>query len=151
MTIKRLTEEKKIYLRLNTFFNQDCEIKFKLINIPEYQIEGKIIYLCSEYVLINLKDTKTLMQFNPEEINYHTIFPLEYNPLKYPKRGFISSELREHIFSRDNYQCQIKSEGCTNKAEEIDHIIPVSKGGTEHPDNLQASCLNCNRKKSDKV
>ena len=34
---------------------------------------------------------------------------------------------------------------------EVDHIIPVSKGGSNEAYNLQASCLNCNRTKSNKI
>ena len=30
---------------------------------------------------------------------------------------------------------------------EVDHILPQSKGGTDHPDNLQLLCSGCNRSK----
>ena len=32
---------------------------------------------------------------------------------------------------------------------EVDHSKPKSRGGTDHPNNLVASCVNCNRKKGD--
>ncbi len=34
---------------------------------------------------------------------------------------------------------------------QIDHIIPVSKGGKTTLSNLQVLCANCNREKSDKI
>ncbi|HIS15474.1 MAG TPA: HNH endonuclease [Candidatus Scatomorpha merdavium] len=34
---------------------------------------------------------------------------------------------------------------------EIDHIIPVSKGGRTAEENLQTLCWKCNRAKSDKI
>ena len=34
---------------------------------------------------------------------------------------------------------------------EIDHIIPVAKGGETVEDNLQTLCWKCNRAKSDKI
>ena len=33
------------------------------------------------------------------------------------------------------------------KIFEVDHIIPQSRGGTDHPDNLQLLCGHCNRTK----
>ena len=34
---------------------------------------------------------------------------------------------------------------------EIDHIIPVAKGGLTEESNLQTLCWKCNRAKSDKL
>lgn len=39
--------------------------------------------------------------------------------------------------------------GTTEKLE-IDHIIPLSKGGREDEDNMQVLCRKCNREKSNK-
>ena len=33
------------------------------------------------------------------------------------------------------------------KIFEVDHMIPQSRGGTDHPDNLQLLCSHCNRMK----
>lgn len=33
----------------------------------------------------------------------------------------------------------------------IDHIIPISKGGTTHPDNLAPAHFRCNRRKGEKL
>lgn len=59
----------------------------------------------------------------------------------------ISKKIRFEIFKRDSFTCQY----CSNKSPEVilevDHIIPVSKGGTNDIDNLTTSCYNCNRGK----
>lgn len=36
-------------------------------------------------------------------------------------------------------------------ADEIDHIVPVSKGGGNEASNLQVLCQECNRAKTDTV
>lgn len=59
-------------------------------------------------------------------------------------RAGVNKDLRKLILERDNYTCQI----CGSKEElTIDHIIPFSKGGSNHPDNLQTLCKTCNIKK----
>ena len=58
------------------------------------------------------------------------------------------AELREIVFDRDNYTCTYcKQRG--NKLE-CDHIIPITKGGTNKLSNLTTSCMKCNRSKYNK-
>ena len=45
--------------------------------------------------------------------------------------------------------CRGPNERFTKQDFEIDHIIPKSRGGTDHKDNLQLLCGRCNRLKSD--
>lgn len=70
------------------------------------------------------------------------------------QRALMTKKLREYIKKRDNFTCC----NCGNSTYkepnlllEIDHIIPVAKGGCTEEDNLQTLCWKCNRAKSDKV
>lgn len=70
------------------------------------------------------------------------------------QRTLMTKKLREFIKERDNYTCcncgnSIHKE--PNLLLEIDHIVPVSKGGETKESNLQTLCWKCNRAKSDKV
>jgi len=62
-----------------------------------------------------------------------------------PKRQPIKPSLRFEILKRDGYRCQMCGVTAKDGATlEIDHIHPVSKGGTNNPDNLQVLCRDCN-------
>ncbi len=70
------------------------------------------------------------------------------------QRTLMTKKLRELIKTRDHFTCC--SCGNSTHAEpnlllEIDHIIPVSKGGRTEEANLQTLCWKCNRAKSDKI
>ena len=72
---------------------------------------------------------------------------------KHNKRVGIGNSLRFKIFMRDTFTCQYCG---VNKEEdgvklEIDHIVPVSKGGTNKKSNLTTACFKCNRGKSNKI
>jgi len=52
--------------------------------------------------------------------------------------------LRLTILERDNWQCQIRGPHCKGKATEVDHIIPISEGGSwRDPSGLRAVCRVC--------
>ena len=65
-----------------------------------------------------------------------------------PKRKAFSSKKRRKIMERDKYRCKLCGD---HKDLEIDHIIPVSKGGSNEASNLQTLCKLCNIRKSDSM
>lgn len=64
---------------------------------------------------------------------------------------YISTELRRAVFERDGYTCQYCGCSGDDVRLEIDHIIPVSRGGVSDIRNLVTACEACNRSKSDKL
>lgn len=70
------------------------------------------------------------------------------------QRALMTSELREKIKKRDKYSCVCCGVSLRDEPHlllEIDHIIPVSKGGKSVPENLQTLCWKCNRSKGSKM
>lgn len=70
------------------------------------------------------------------------------------QRSLMTSALRQKIMQRDNYTCKICGASTyvePNLLLEIDHIVPVSKGGLTSEDNLRTLCWRCNRKKGAKI
>ena len=70
------------------------------------------------------------------------------------QRSLMTSKLRMQIKERDNFTCKL----CGNSTHtepnlllEVDHIIPVAKGGYTVENNLQTLCWKCNRSKSAKI
>ena len=53
---------------------------------------------------------------------------------------------RRAVFVRDDFECQY----CGSKAENVDHIVPRSKGGTHTWDNVVAACRPCNARKENR-
>ena len=79
---------------------------------------------------------------------------LTYKEFAKEQRNLMTEKLRNTIKKRDNFTCcncgnSISKE--PNLLLEIDHIIPVAKGGVTIESNLQTLCWRCNRKKGDKI
>jgi 5-methylcytosine-specific restriction endonuclease McrA len=53
---------------------------------------------------------------------------------------------RRAVFARDGHKCQY----CNKAAENIDHVMPRSRGGPHAWDNVVASCRACNARKEDR-
>jgi hypothetical protein len=79
-------------------------------------------------------------------------FPPELLAQKPNRRRAISKRLRFEVLHRADYTCQACGAKAADGAElHIDHIHPVSKGGTNDPTNLQALCRDCNLGKGARV
>jgi 5-methylcytosine-specific restriction endonuclease McrA len=54
---------------------------------------------------------------------------------------------RRAVFARDGWVCQY----CGSAAENVDHVIPRSRGGPHEWDNVVAACRRCNSKKENRL
>ena len=54
---------------------------------------------------------------------------------------------RRAVFIRDQHLCQY----CGSAAENVDHVIPRSRGGTHTWDNVVAACKRCNSRKENRL
>ena len=64
------------------------------------------------------------------------------------KRKNIPNKLRFEVFKRDSFTCQYCGQSAPNVVLEVDHLLPVSKGGDNDILNLITSCWTCNNGKS---
>ena len=70
-----------------------------------------------------------------------------------PVRITISLKDRWAVLKRDNYRCVKCGASPSNNHEvelEVDHIVPVAKGGGNMLENLQTLCRECNQGKKDR-
>ncbi|MGH9148759.1 MAG: HNH endonuclease [Acidimicrobiales bacterium] len=66
--------------------------------------------------------------------------------VKVPYRGRVALN-RRAVFMRDSHHCQY----CGAAADNIDHVVPRSRGGTHTWDNVVAACRPCNARKEDRL
>ena len=64
------------------------------------------------------------------------------------KREIVPEDVRLYVWNRDGGRC-VKCG--SQKKIEYDHIIPVSKGGSNTARNIQILCEECNRSKGDSL
>lgn len=80
------------------------------------------------------KSKKNQIKANPKKVRNH----------------YISTSVRVDVFKRDNFRCVFCGATSRHTQLQVDHIIPVSKGGRNDLSNLQTLCWECNRGKSDR-
>lgn len=124
-------------------------------NRPEFRIDIYLDY-SSNKGFVSASKNKT---YNEEQF---LMFLNEYSSLKNfnklneisarIERAKVSESLRYDVLKRDNFKCQICGATAQDGAKlQVDHIIPVSKGGKTEMSNLQTLCSRCNAGKSDKM
>jgi hypothetical protein len=63
-------------------------------------------------------------------------------------RRTLGKQLRVQVLARDDYRCSMCGRTSADIPLEVDHVIPVSAGGTDELSNLAALCRDCNVGKS---
>ena len=67
----------------------------------------------------------------------------------FKKRKMLSPKQRWLILKRDGFKCKVCGATQEQSPLTVDHIIPVSKGGTNDENNLRTLCSECNLGKRD--
>jgi 5-methylcytosine-specific restriction endonuclease McrA len=67
-----------------------------------------------------------------------------YVRVPYRRRAALS---RRGVFIRDQHTCQY----CGVPAENVDHVVPRSRGGAHEWENVVAACRRCNSRKKDRT
>ncbi len=83
--------------------------------------------------------SETVLVPVPSVIRLHS-----YIHVPYGRRVAIT---RNAVFARDDHRCQY----CLSPAENLDHIVPRSRGGDHTWDNVVACCRRCNVKKGNRL
>ena len=150
-------EEQKTNSLLKYYYKKSVPITLELKSIAHQPIRGKIVkknIIGVKYIIVR-REGKAPLKIFIEEIEEGSIIPLDYEKIKNKnngkKRGALPSKLRYKILKRDRFTCM----GCGARAPdvelEVDHKIPVSRGGTDDEKNLITKCFNCNRGKGDLI
>lgn len=63
----------------------------------------------------------------------------------------IPPEVRKYVFERDRFHCQSCGKTDTEANLNVDHIIPLARGGKNDLSNLQTLCFDCNQRKRDRL
>jgi len=103
-------------------------------------------------VVLVLKEKAEIVEERGEVLHSErTTFPVpsvirlvHYVRVPYRARAPLS---RRAVFVRDSHRCQY----CGATAENIDHVIPRSRGGEHVWENVVAACRPCNTRKRDRL
>lgn len=108
---------------------------------------------CRHTGCANLVASQAQKGYCDEHAQYRSNWTKHQRGLSSAKRGYGYQwrKLREQVLKRDKYLCQCeqcKAEGRIKQANDVDHIIPKAKGGTDSMDNLRAINAVCHQTKT---
>lgn len=146
-------EIQKLNSLLKFYYQEKVKICLKTKLFNSITVRGLIIkknFFGMKYVVIK-SETKSPIKIFLIDIETQSIIPLDYEKKENKnKRIGIPKALRHKILKRDRFTCTACGARAPDVQLEVDHIIPVAKGGTDDSQNLTTLCLDCNRGKSDK-
>ena len=139
-------------LTLDGCLPKEIAITLSKGEIMENEINIRLTKKNIDYSII-LELEKVLDNFTGLKVSLFVLWTEQKTSSKKHKRKAISGKIRQDVFLRDNYTCQICGANRYRDGVkiEVDHKLPVSKGGDNSIDNLQTLCQRCNREKRDRT
>jgi predicted restriction endonuclease len=124
------------------------ERSYKQFELTDFENKKLYAYnskLAKEVVALELENIELKKQLGQEDVSN------KKKDVVTPKRKVFTKSIRHEVFKRDEYRCL--ECGATNQETSlhIDHILPVSQGGSDEMSNLQTLCRDCNLSKSNRA
>jgi len=82
-------------------------------------------------------------------LKYFNRFIVEKGSSITAKRARLTKTKKDKIIAQDEFRCQYCGEQFERDLLEVDHIIPLVKGGDSEDNNLVTSCVKCNARKKE--
>ncbi len=140
-TEKQLIHQ-NIYAKPHTDFYIEVALYCSKINGRIYSEKKEIYYANDILAIIKRLRNRNGTFYNDREI---------WNSICRVERGKVSNKMRFSIYERDGYRCRKCGVPQRYVQLEIDHIIPIAKGGKSTYNNLQTLCQRCNMEKGDNL
>ena len=152
---------KKIFLPkiriVSSYCSRECKTNARNKRLASERLESKQERICLHCSKIITKERRADAKFCSQDCNgkaHQLQRKLRNRANEKGKRGYLRTEICE----RYGWICQICKEPVERTAHypnplapSLDHIIPVSKGGSSDPSNLQLTHLRCNLKRGNKA
>jgi hypothetical protein len=145
-TLKRWTVEEIDWLK-NNYMNGDITWMAQQLNRPYAGVSHQLYQL---RLSSTGRELKQLIAYKHEYVKkepnlcrlppFHVVMLGIYPSRAFAHNGRIWHKRRRLILKMHDYLCVY----CGDVATAVDHVIPINKGGTDHPDNLVAACMTCN-------
>jgi len=99
----------------------------------------------NQFFVLNVK---ALLGIKRGKLRRGNKFSMPKLKLRKNKRETITKKIRFEVFKRDGFRCVYCGGEPPKVILEVDHIDPVSKGGSNDINNYVTACFDCNRGKS---
>ena len=67
------------------------------------------------------------------------------------RREWLPKAIRCQVAAKYKYKCRYCGRSAREVKTHVDHVVPLSRGGTDDIENLCLACVECNLKKSNKT
>jgi hypothetical protein len=94
---------------------------------------------------LHFQEAETFRRLREQVANFEAVERNVKNP---PVRRPIPDDVKLLVWSRDGGVCVRCG---ANQDLHFDHVIPIARGGSDDPENLQLLCRTCNLAKSDRI